>query len=175
MSWEGYQKLEVSGSWLKPGFCIYLMDISHTDKRFFYIGMTGDPNYPSARAAFHRLSGHLELTHHSTQNQLKTAFDQNNMRIEDCHITMHHFPIGGFTPWKLSSMKWEELNKYRTTPEYLAYKKHQQKVLQLEKALIYTYSQQLGNRLLNRTKGKQYKTVLQDFKAMTEQLNTIIN
>lgn len=175
MSWEGYAKLEVSGAMLKPGFCIYLMEIRHANERLFYLGMTGDPNYPSARAAFHRLSGHLELTHHSTQNQLKLAFDEKGIAIENCHVVMHHFPIKGFKPWtRTTTMRWEELKKHFDTPEYHDYKKHQRQVLRLEKALIAHYSQQLGKQLLNRTSGKQDDSSLLDYEAMRKQIDHII-
>ncbi len=68
-----YNTLEIPGSFLVPGFSIYVLEIRKEKEKWFYIGMTGDPYYPSARAAFHRISGHLELSSRSTQNQLQIA------------------------------------------------------------------------------------------------------
>ena len=69
-----YNTLEIPGSFLVPGFSIYVLEIRKEKEKWFYIGMTGDPYYPPARAAFHRISGHLELSRGSTQNQLMLAF-----------------------------------------------------------------------------------------------------
>lgn len=174
MNWKGYAKLEVEGSLLKPGFCIYLMEIRHEKDKLFYLGMTGDPIYPSARAAFHRLSGHLELTHHSTQNQLKVAFDEKGIDLENCRVIMHHFPIPGFIKWELTkTMRWDELNRHRDTPEYRHYKANQEQVLSLEKALIYWLKKELVERLLNKTKGKRSESILAknaDMKKFIEQI-----
>ena len=107
-----YNTLEIPGSFLVPGFSIYVLEISGvfdtsrqsgttqtprkkvvesserceegieiTDRKqkWYYIGMTGDPYYPSARAAFHRISGHLELSSSSTQNQLQIALKENGI------------------------------------------------------------------------------------------------
>jgi len=66
-----YTTLEIPGSFLVPGFCIYVLEIVKEKQKWFYIGMTGDPHYPSARSAYYRLVGHLELNQRSTQNQLR--------------------------------------------------------------------------------------------------------
>lgn len=71
-----YNTLEIPGSFLVPGFCIYVLEIVKEKQKWFYIGMTGDPHYPSARAAFHRISGHLELSKRSTQNQLQIVMKE---------------------------------------------------------------------------------------------------
>ena len=68
-----YNTLEIPGSFLVPGFCIYVLEIVKEKQKWFYIGMTGDPHYPSARSAYYRLVGHLELNQRSTQNQLRIA------------------------------------------------------------------------------------------------------
>src|ERR1039458_3192357 len=100
---KNYQSLAVPGSFLLPGFSIYLLEIdlkkNGEKNKWFYIGMTGDPFYPSARAPFHRISGHLELSKHSTQNQLMVALrkqgvDEND--YNDLTINMHHYAIDGY-------------------------------------------------------------------------------
>ena len=101
--WNGYDTLEIKGNMLMPGFSIYLLEIRDRGKLFYYVGMTGDPYFPSARSAFHRLSGHLELTANSTQNQLIIGIkEQMELKDEDfvnLQIKMHHFPISGFIKW----------------------------------------------------------------------------
>ena len=71
-----YNTLEIPGSFLVPGFCIYVLEIVKEKQKWFYIGMTGDPHYPSARSAYYRLVGHLELNQRSTQNQLRIALKE---------------------------------------------------------------------------------------------------
>ncbi len=71
-----YKTLEIPGSFLVPGFCIYVLEIVKEKQKWFYIGMTGDPHYPSARSAYYRLVGHLELNQRSTQNQLRITVNQ---------------------------------------------------------------------------------------------------
>ncbi len=68
-----FNTLEIPGLFLVPGFCIYVLEIVKEKQKWFYIGMTGDPHYPSARSAYYRLVGHLELNQRSTQNQLRIA------------------------------------------------------------------------------------------------------
>lgn len=151
---KGYDVFEMSGSFLIPGFSIYLLEILKEKQHFFYIGMTGDPFYPSARAAFHRLSGHLEKVKNSTQNQLWIAL-KKEIGITDLKefaklkIKMHYFPIEGFITWKGENMKHEYIKANQHTEEYKEYIKLQSMVLQLEKSLIYEFSEHL----LNHTKG----------------------
>jgi len=64
-----YNCLEFNGELLNPSFSIYLFEIRKGSKKFFYIGMTGDSHYPSARSILHRLSGHIDLRKKSTQSQ----------------------------------------------------------------------------------------------------------
>ena len=174
---KGYDKFEMNGSFLIPGFSIYLLEIIKGKKRFFYIGMTGDPFYPSARAAFHRLSGHLEKTKTSTQNQLWNALRdkagiQNPIDFAKLCIKMHHFPIKGFTKWTGENMHHESIKESVMTKEYLDYKKIQGEVLTLEKSLINAFA---SPQLLNLTKGKKTaddfgknKSIYNDIKNIIE-------
>jgi hypothetical protein len=154
-----YNTLEIPGSFLVPGFSIYVLEIRKEKEMWFYIGMTGDPYYPSARAAFHRISGHLELSSSSTQNQLQIALKENgivnnNKDFEKLTIKMHHFPIKGFkriTDKQLSNETMEQLVK---TQAYSDYQKLRKKVLILENALIL----KIKNNLLNKTEGVAFRT-----------------
>ena len=149
-----YTTLEIPGSFLVPGFCIYVLEIIKEEQKWFYIGMTGNPHYPSARAAFHRISGHLELSKRSTQNQLRIAL-RDKLKItddKDLHkltIKMHHFPIEGFIKITDTDLTNETMSQLVRTEKYEAYKVIQQKVLALENALIY----ELKDKLLNKTNG----------------------
>lgn len=154
--WKGYKKLEISGSMLVPGFSIYMLEIIYKGEKLFYIGMTGDPFYPSARAAFHRISGHLELSKHSTQNQLMLALRLKGIKDDEYHkisITMHHYPIDGFKKWPYADMKADTIKSNKKTSAYIEYQKVQQKVENLEDALIYELRKNNIN-ILNKTDGK---------------------
>ena len=174
---QGYGLMEISGSFLIPEFSIYLLEIIKGKKRFFYIGMTGDPFYPSARAALHRLSGHLEKTKTSKQNQLWIAL-RDIVGIKDpsefakLNIKMHHFPIKGFKKWSGESMQHKIINESKNSKEYLDYKKIQNDVLKLEKELIHAFK---SPKLLNLTRGKKnddnfakHKIIFKDIKQIFE-------
>jgi hypothetical protein len=152
-----YTKLELPGALLVDGFSVYLIEVEYAGTNYYYVGMTGDNHYRSARAGFYRLVGHLEYQNRrSTQNQLLKALAEImkthsrrelNQKIDKALITFHHFPIDGFVPdpnLKLAS----EDNGYR---------KLRQEVLDLENALIHRLRPKLSSRLLNDTKGKDYK------------------
>lgn len=154
-----HNTLEIPGSFLEPGFSIYVLEIVKEKEKWFYIGMTGDPHYPSARAAFHRISGHLELSSRSTQNQLQIALKEkgivkNEKDFEKLNIKMHHYPLPGFkriTEKQLTTKTMQQLVK---TQDYSDYQKLRKKILALESALIY----ELKNKLLNKTKGVPLRT-----------------
>lgn len=168
--------LSFSGKLLIPGFSIYLMEVTivgvHRDNdlnkeqlKWYYIGMTGDNYYPSARSAFHRISGHLELMGASTQNQLYIGIKElvgNRHRElgiypdkswEDVNITMTSYPIEGYERQHWMDRRVDEPdfsfnNDYMGTikdkseqgnytyPEYSQYKAVQEAVLTFEKQLI---------------------------------------
>ena len=153
-----YNILEIPGSFLVPGFCIYVLEIVKEKQKWFYIGMTGDPHYPSARSAYYRLVGHLELNQRSTQNQLRIAMKEkmginNDNDFKDVTIKMHHYPIPGFTKLNTKLSDNEAVKQLKQTQEYKEYKKIQQQVLALENALIF----ELKDKLLNKTGGKKFK------------------
>ena len=158
MNIEKYKPIEISGQFLLAGFSIYLIEIIKEDEKWFYVGMTGDNHYQSARSAFHRLAGHLELNPKSTQNQtwkyLKQKAKIEEIDLHKCLIKMYHFPIEGF-------------NK---TDEYDSYKEKQQAVRQLESKLIFDFKPSL----LNETKGKDCQSLNDDFNTIYREIKEII-
>ena len=153
-----YNTLEIPGSFLVPGFSIYVLEIIKEKQKWFYIGMTGDPHYPSARSAYYRLVGHLELNKRSTQNQLRIAMKEKlgintDEDFRNVTIKMHHYPIPGFTKLNVKLSDNEAVKQLKLTQEYKEYKKIQQQVLALENALIF----ELKDKLLNKTRGKKFK------------------
>jgi len=171
-----YNTLEVPGSFLVPGFCIYVLEIVKEKQKWFYIGMTGDPHYPSARSAYYRLVGHLELNQRSTQNQLRVAMKEkmginNDNDFNDVTIKMHHYPIPGFTKLNVKLSDIEVVKQLKLTPEYKEYKKIQQQVLALENALIF----ELKDKLLNKTKGKSIKQEVIHFPEIYRSIIELVN
>ena len=61
---------ELAGEQFRRAYLLYIIDISHSKDRYFYIGQTGDNHYVTARPALRRLFGHLEDSGGSTQNQI---------------------------------------------------------------------------------------------------------
>jgi hypothetical protein len=144
--------LRFSGLLLKQGFSIYVFRLSRGVKRYYYVGMTGDQYYPSARSAVHRLSGHLEVNSRSTQDQLiqslstivyglENVADLKNNTLIDLEIEFFHFPVKGYVNWnhgfdhELLRKASDEKNKHYK--EYSNYKMLQKKLFELEKSVIY--------------------------------------
>jgi hypothetical protein len=166
---ENYNYLEFSGSFLVPSFSIYLLElIEEEGERFFYVGMTGDSYYPSARSALHRLAGHIDMGKNSTQNQLvmslKKIFNTPEGRVsaeelKTLKIVMHHWAIPGFEEWKggLKNFKKEDTSREK----YLSYKAIQEKVLKLENQIIYKVKQLVNDNCLNETDGVNENDLLE--------------
>lgn len=112
-------QLELPGAHFRRAYLLYIIEICHNQDEYFYIGQTGDNNYITARPAFRRLSGHLEDTGQSTQNQVyryiavevlghveakrKEAFTEEVKRaVEDYLVTstvrMHIYWVNPFDP-----------------------------------------------------------------------------
>lgn len=173
--WQEYQCIEFSGLALNPCFSIYLFEISKGEKKFFYVGMTGDSHYPSARSILHRLAGHIDLGPNSKQSQFITALKNDvfgsktitQEQLREINIKLHHFPIQGFKPWRSS---FKELDKNHQ--DYKAYKTIQEKVLNLENKIISDFKL----KLLNKTKGNSSINLKDDrLSNIYEQVNKIIN
>lgn len=169
--------LEIPGAFLVvPGFSIYVLEITRDKEKWFYIGITGDPHYPSARAAFHRLSGHLELTRRSTQNQLQIALKEklgveSDEDLKKITIKMHHYPIEGFTKIIDEVLHNETVKELKKTEAYKEYKDLQRKILTFENALIY----ELQDKLLNKSSGKKANENDIPFKDIYENIIELVH
>lgn len=149
--WKDYNVIEFSGKMLKPEFSVYLFEIKTKADRYFYVGMTGDGYYPSARSAIHRLSGHFERNIRSTQNQVSLAISKNGkLNLEDAKITMHHWPIPGFEVWSepLKGFKPERLKDLQRK-KYKKYQLERNKILKLEQYLIWFVNSMHGDNCFN--------------------------
>lgn len=171
-----FNTLKVPGAFLVPGFSIYVLEIIREKEKWFYIGMTGDPHYPSARAAFHRLSGHLELTKRSTQNQLQIALKEklgveSDDDLRKFTIKMHHYPVDGFERITDAVLDNETLKELKKTRVYKEYKEIQRNVLTLDNALIY----ELQGKLLNKSSGKKVNESEIPFKNIYESIIKMVN
>jgi hypothetical protein len=166
---SNYNTIQFSGKLTQAGFSIYLFEIASGDKKYFYIGMTGDNFYPSARSAIHRLSGHFDLSAKSTQNQLLKAIKTNKIDIEQSQINMHHWSIEGFKPWE-GSLKEKTKDSFKGNKEYEKYKEQQSKVLAFENKLIFDFKE----KLLNETKGVDAEIKNKAFEVIYEEIETII-
>ena len=62
--------IELAGEHFRRAYLLYVIEIRHNEDRYYYVGQTGDNKYTTARPAFRRLSGHLQDTGKSTQNQV---------------------------------------------------------------------------------------------------------
>lgn len=172
--WKNYKCIEFDGLALNPTFSIYMFEIEKEDNKFFYIGMTGDHYYPSARSILHRLAGHITIRE-STQNQFINALKNivlNNVEkltlenLATLKIKLHHWPIAGFKTWNGSLTSFDI-----TSNEYKMYKKSQSEIMQLEQKIIGDFNK----KLLNKTKGKSELKIDKKYIAIYCSIKKIIN
>lgn len=111
--------IELPGAQFRRAYLLYVIEVCRDQERYFYIGQTGDNNYITARPAFRRLSGHLDDTGQSTQNQVyryvaekilgyeeaesKAAFTEKvKQAVEDflvgSTVRMHIYQVHPFDP-----------------------------------------------------------------------------
>lgn len=112
-------RIELAGAHFRRAYLVYVIEIRHGKQQYFYIGQTGDNNYVTARPAFRRLSGHLDDTGQSTQNQVyryivtsilghkeaisKTSFPEAVKQdvedfLVDSTVLMHIYKVKPFKP-----------------------------------------------------------------------------
>jgi len=112
-------RIELPGKLFKRAYLLYVIEICHGQERYFYVGQTGDNKYVTARPAFRRLSGHLDDTGKSGQNQVyryiaadilrykeatsKTAFSEKVKQdvedfLVDSTVLMHIYQVQPFKP-----------------------------------------------------------------------------
>lgn len=151
-----YSCIEFNGGLLNPSFSIYLFEIIKAkDETYFYVGMTGDNHYPSARSILHRLGGHIDLSKKSTQSQfiiaIKALFKKRKEdhlspeQLSSLTIKLHHWPVDGFVKWD-GDMRTID----KTIPQYQTYIDIRNRVAALENKIIYDFT---GRYLLNKTAG----------------------
>ena len=171
-----YDKITIPGSALKRGFSIYVIEVKYLKDKYIYIGMTGDPYYPSARAIIHRVSGHLELNHRSTQNQLWKGLERKGIdesKFHELTIDFHYFPINGFTPLVEDGFKGMKSEDIKALDGYADYQDVRKEVFKLEKYLIYESEKTLKERLLNKDISKAEKP--KNYEKIIEAVDKIIN
>jgi hypothetical protein len=176
--------IEITGASLIPSFSVYVLEVTKEKEKWYYVGMTGDNHYPSARSPFHRLSGHLELVSTSTQNQLrgyiaskifglKETKELNSGHLNQIDIRMHHFPIDGFTPWNFGGMHKENLSKNQK--HYDDYKLKQRSVARIEERVIGLGKEKFGDRILNAKGTTRQLQSVEDEKLALEIFREVFN
>ena len=175
-----YNTIEIDGVLFDDGFSIYLMELMDGSNTFYYVGMTGDNYYPSARSAFHRLGGHFDRAAQSTQNQLGAHIGKRDS-YEGLKLRMHHFPIGGYSAIEGASNKKGDENyfggpKYRN--KYTDYKSAQTEVAKLEKHIIYLLKKHFDGTepfpVVNKTKGERWGDLPDYYRGIVDEVFSII-
>ncbi len=67
--------MKLQQDWFRPGYYVYIVLVKHNEKRYHYIGMTGDRKHLVARSPFYRMGGHFMLGK-STQNQVIKGIEE---------------------------------------------------------------------------------------------------
>ncbi len=169
---EAYNYLKFDGAFLVPGFSVYLFKISkQSGEKYYYVGMTGDSFYASARSALHRLAGHIDKAKASTQNQFRKGLQKifgkkkdefpTDDELRSLTVELHHWAIPGFKEWESGFKDFDpsdfKLNS-KAYKDYNSYKNKQGKVLELEQEIIYLLKDKFDGRCLNETNGTNHKS-----------------
>lgn len=172
--------IEIDGVLFNDGFSVYLMELVDGDNTFYYVGMTGDHYYPSARSAFHRLGGHFDKALHSTQNQIGAHIGHRDS-YEGLKLRMHHFPIEGYERIEGVSNKKGDENYFGGShyeKEYASYKAAQTEVAKLEKHIIYLLKERFEGvepfPVVNKTKGERSEVLNEHHQAIVTKIMDII-
>jgi Fe-S cluster biosynthesis and repair protein YggX len=148
-------KIRIEGDALASAYAVYIIELSHNGKQYFYIGQTGDSHYITARPCFRRLVGHLENKNRSTQNQIykfvayeMLGFEKRDKKID---FTLHekeaienwltHSTIE-MTEYKLEFFDFHASKELHT--------EKRRAVLEFEKKVIQLFSK-VGKTLINKS------------------------
>lgn len=63
-------KIRFDGKMLNRGFWLYVIDVRSTNRRYLYLGRTGDSSSPNAASPFMRIGRHLEFKPNAKGNTL---------------------------------------------------------------------------------------------------------
>ena len=94
--------IELQPEWFKMGYYVYIVVIEYKAKKYFYVGMTGDRKYETARSPFYRMGGHFSQIKSSTQNQvikgLQNILGITNVEsaLPDMRFTYYSYLIDSF-------------------------------------------------------------------------------
>lgn len=145
--------IEIKGEFFQSSYAVYVVEIAHrpSQKKYFYIGQTGDAHYPIARSPFYRMGGHFEYRK-STQNQIFKGLcrmllidEEMDIRgkreafeafLVESSVTYYVFPLADFC--------------YSNTVK----KVHRDKrhiTLAVETALLQKFKKKYGDALLNKS------------------------
>ena len=171
-----FNTITIPASALKPGFSVYIIEVQYEGASSYYVGMTGDGHYVSARSSFARLAGHFDTSAASTQSQLRHALKKYYPRPlpDSVKIVKHHAAIPGFEPIEGTSNKKSDTNYFRNDKyraEVEKYEKRRREVFALESYLIGLF-QQAPHRCFNRTSGSQSKPDTAEFDELIEWVRT---
>lgn len=119
--------IELKPEWFKSGYYVYIVAIEYQAYKYFYVGMTGDRKYATARSPFYRMGGHFTQLESSTQNQIiKGLRKRLNVRDIDAALleikfTYYCYLIDEFDKEKLDLHK-DKRNKAEKIESYLIQK-----------------------------------------------------
>lgn len=82
------EQIEFHGRMLKRGFWIYVWTISFRQKKYFYVGRTGDNSSPNAASPFNRLSMHLDMRDNATANCIVRRMREKGVDPTACKYKM---------------------------------------------------------------------------------------
>lgn len=82
--------MSFNGELLQRGFWLYIWVITSTtnEKKYLYVGRTGDSSSPHAASPFQRIGQHLDSRANAKANSLSRLLESNKLNPFDCHFKM---------------------------------------------------------------------------------------
>lgn len=62
--------IHLKPDWFEEGYYVYVYILQKANRKFYYVGMTGDRKYQTARSPFYRMCGHFSKLNSSNENQI---------------------------------------------------------------------------------------------------------
>ena len=104
------------GEILERGFWIYVCEITKQDKKYIYVGRTGDSSSPNAASPFNRIGQHLNFKPNAKGNSLAKRLREVGIQPKNSNFRM--LAIGPIFPERDSFEKHKRYRDYLATIEF---------------------------------------------------------
>lgn len=159
--------MKLQPEWFRNGYYVYVVVVEYQEKKYYYVGMTGDRKHFTARSPFYRMGGHFMLGK-STQNQIIKGIEKKfDVIVKDDSNILCDMDISYYA-WLI--------NEYNRADEA---KHHEYRTIgeKIESALIAACKKQFGEDYLFNSKPsrKNFAAYQETAEQILAQLNKLVS